>query len=293
MLRLLIADGNDRDGRRRRVEAAGATSAEAYARVIREIDPSARCLLATPADADAGLPDCLGLSDFDGVVFTGSSLKIGDRTPAVTRQVDLMRRALKVGLPVFGSCWGLHVATVACGGDVGPNNAASEYAFARGLRGTHAGRKHHLLSGREASWDAPAIHADVVLRPPPGSTVLAENDLVAVQAIEIATGAGTFWGTQYHPELDLDDLAAMLASSAEDIVATAQAPNGEAIRRYADRIAALHGKPSETALAQELGLGANVTEAVQRRTEIVNFLRFVREGRMAPPSRRMPEVTAS
>ena len=57
-----------------------------------------------------------------------------------------------------------------------------------------------------------------MIEPPPDCRVLAENGLLTVQASEILQGDGVFWGTQYHPELDLDAVAAMLRLSSADVV---------------------------------------------------------------------------
>lgn len=274
MLRVLIADGNDRSGRERHVAATGRTSAESYAAVVRALAPGTACRLVHPADADGPLPDGTGLSDFDGMIVTGSSLRIGERAPRVSRQLDLMRAAFACGLPAFGSCWGAQIAAVVAGGDVMANPLGPEYGFARRIVPTRDGRDHPLLAGRAAAWDAPAIHLDAVVRPPPGARVLAENGLLPVQAIEIRHEAGLFWGTQYHPELDLDELAAMLRLSGDAIVEAGLAADTHDLGAYASEVAALHGDAGDEArrLAWRHGIGPEVLDAGHRRREIGNFL---------------------
>ncbi|MDP4002047.1 type 1 glutamine amidotransferase [Methylobacterium sp. NEAU K] len=272
MLRLLSADGNDRAARERHVTATGRTSAESYAVVVQDLAPEAACRLVSPADAGAALPQ--GLSDFDGLIFTGSTLKVSEGTPAVTRQLDLMRAALGAGLAVFGSCWGVQVAATVAGGRAAENPRGPEYGFARSITPTQEGRTHPLLAGRPAVWDALAIHSDAVLEPPPGARVLAGNRLLGVQAIEIRHGAGWFWGTQYHPELDLDELAAMLRLCDTAIVEAGLAADPRVVATYADEVAALQKGDPETVrrLAWRHGLGPEVLEADLRRREIGNFL---------------------
>ena len=129
------------------------------------------------------------------------------------------------------------------------------------------------MAGRGAAWDAPAIHSDAVIVPPPGARVLAGNALLDVQAIAIPHGKGLFWGTQYHPELDLDELAAMLRVCAEDVVAAGFAPDAEAVSAYAAEIEGLNaGGAAGRALAWRHGIGPDVLEAANRRREIGNFL---------------------
>ncbi len=272
MLRLLIADGNDRAARDRHVAATGRTSAESYAAVVRDLAPGTACRLVSPADADAALPG--GLADFDGLIFTGSTLKVAEGTPAVHRQLDLMRTALEAGLAVFGSCWGVQVAATVTGGTAAENPRGPEYGFARAITPTEEGRTHPLLAGRPATWDAPAIHSDAVLEPPPNARVLAGNRVLGIQALEIRHGAGWFWGTQYHPELDLDELAAMLRLCDTALVEAGFAQDPRAVAAYADEIAGLQGTDPEAArrLAWRHGIGPEVLDADLRRREIGNFL---------------------
>lgn len=277
-LRILIADGNERAARARHVAATGRTSAQSYAAVVRALAPAASCSLFAPADADGGLPNGADLSDFDGLIFTGSTLKVAAGTPEVTRQLDLMRAAFAAGVPVFGSCWGVQVAAVVAGGEAGPNPRGPEYGFARRIvptrEGERHGQEHGLLAQRGRAWDAPAIHSDAVVTPPPGAAVLAANGLLDVQAIEIRHGAGWFWGTQYHPELDLDELAAMLRLCAGEITEAGFAADPAAVAGYADEIAALSQADADgrRRLAWRHGLGPEVLEAEARRREIGNFL---------------------
>lgn len=274
MLRLLIADGNDRDGRAKRVASAGRTTADAYAAVVEALMPEARCTVFEPADADVALPPGTALADFDGLILTGSSLRLADDGPAVSRQIDLMRAVFAAGLPSFGSCWGMQVAAVVAGGRAGRNPRGPEYGFARRIAPTAAGREHPLLAGRAAAWDAPAIHLDAVVEPPPGSLVLAANATLDVQAIAIRHGPGLFQGTQYHPETDLDALSAMLRDTAEAVVAAGLAPDRGAVEVHCAEIAILGtGTEDErAAVAWRLGLGPDVLEAHHRRREIANFL---------------------
>lgn len=274
-LRLLIADGNDREGRAKRAAAVGGTTSQAFAAVVKDLAPDADCTLVNPADADVAgaLPAGTGLGDFDGLVLTGSTLRLADGGPAVERQLDLLRAAFEAGLAVFGSCWGMQVAAAVAGGRVGRNPRGPEYGFARRIAPVEGGA-HPLLAGRGGAWDAPAIHLDAVTGAPPGARVLAANAVLDVQAIEIRHGSGLFWGTQYHPETDLDELAAMLRLSAEEVVSEGLAADRAAVEAYAGEIAGLaEGDGTRRRhLAWRHGVGPDVLEAGQRRREIGNFL---------------------
>ena len=93
--------------------------------------------ICTPADGDGTAPQ--PLDSYDGVAITGSSLNIYQRDIASLRQIDFVREVFARGIPMFGSCWGLQLATVAAGGEVGLNPAGREVAFARKIALTPAG----------------------------------------------------------------------------------------------------------------------------------------------------------
>ncbi|AWN44630.1 type 1 glutamine amidotransferase [Methylobacterium durans] len=273
MLHCLVADGNARDGRENHVRATGKTSAQAYAALLKTLATDLACTLINPADADVALPSGLDLAGFDALIFTGSALHVTEARPEVGRQRELMRAALDAGLPVFGSCWGVQVAATVAGGDAGRNPRGPEYGFARAIMPTLSGRRHPLVSGRPAAYDAPAMHLDAVIAPPPNSDVLASNALLDVQAIEIRRGAGVFWGTQYHPELDLDELGAMLRLQAEDVIEARFCRNRADVEAFAADLDDLHRGPRErTDLAWRHGIGSEVLDALSRRREIANFL---------------------
>ena len=164
MLRLLVVEGNTSAGRRRIAESAGATPAESYAAVLRGIVPDAIVDICTPADGGGSTPQ--PLDSYAGVAITGSSLNIYERDIASLRQIDFVREVFARGIPMFGSCWGLQLASVAAGGEVGLNPAGREVAFARKIALTSAGCDHRMHATREAVFDAPAIHSDIVTRLP-------------------------------------------------------------------------------------------------------------------------------
>jgi GMP synthase (glutamine-hydrolysing) len=275
-LRLLVADGNARDARDEHRAACGATSSERYARTLAELAPDADCTLLLAADADASVPS--GLASFDALLVTGSQLRLAEGGPAVERQVELVRSALGAGLAVFGSCWGMQLAAVVAGGEAGTSPAGPEYGFARRVVPAGPGLGHPLLAGRAAAYDAPALHGDAVIRPPDGAEVLAANGRVAVQALAIRHGAGLFWGTQYHPELDLDELASMILLSTDAIVGAGFCRDEEAVEAYAGDLFAL-AAGDRPDLAWRHGLDAEALESGRRRREIANFLALVRERR--------------
>ena len=104
--RLLVIEGNPPESRAKQVAAGGVVASQGYCNLLRELLPGAIVDIAFPADQGANLPDGCGLESYDGIAITGSALHIYERGPQVEPQIELVRTALSVGTPIFGSCWG-------------------------------------------------------------------------------------------------------------------------------------------------------------------------------------------
>ena len=270
MLRLLVIDGNTSAGRRRIAESAGATPAESYAAVLRAIAADAIVDICTPADGDGTTPQ--PLNSYDGVAITGSSLNIYQREIESLRQIDFVREIFARAIPMFGSCWGLQLATVAAGGEVDLNPKGKEVAFGRKIALTDAGRVHPMHADRALIFDAPSIHSDIVSRLPQGAIVTARNAMSEVQAAEIRMGQGVFWGVQYHPEYRLHDIAAVVRRYGEVFVTEGFFSDLTALERYADDLSALDRDHRRRDIAWRLGLGDDIVDAAVRQIELSNWI---------------------
>lgn len=281
-LRFLVVEGNTRGARQAHKDSYGLMPSESYAAVLQDIAADAVCDLAFPADEGTNLPDAAGLESYDGIVLTGSHLNIYDRTPEILRQIDLMRAIYASGTPSFGSCWGLQVAAVAADGDVRQNPLGREIGFARRLTPTEAGRVHPMLEGRPGSYDAPAIHLDMVTVTPGDCTILSTNAVSAVQAAEIRRDGGVFWGVQYHPEFSLGELAVILGRRTGILLDEGFCRTPEEAVAYTVDLKRLHDSPDDFALAWRHGVDAEVLDPVRRTREIRNFVEHrVRPGKSA------------
>jgi GMP synthase (glutamine-hydrolysing) len=273
VLRLLVAEGNTPAGRRRIAESAGTTPAESYAAVLRTIAPDAIVDICMPADADATPPQ--PLDTYHGVAITGSSLNIYQRDIESLRQIDFVREVFARGVPMFGSCWGLQLAAVAAGGEVGLNPAGREVAFARKIALTPAGRDHPMHARRDVAFDAPAIHSDIVTRLPQGSIITAYNAMCEVQAAEIRLGHGVFWGVQYHPEYGLPDIAAVIRRYGQTLVTEGFFADLTELERYAADLSALAANQQRRDIAWRLGFGDDIMKPGVRQTELSNWIAYL------------------
>lgn len=249
------------------------TNQAMFERALRLHEPDISCATVNIAEGLA-LPKGVAIEDFDGVVFTGSPLHVYDLIPAVTRQIDFARAVFATSRPVWGSCWGLQLATVALGGSVRRNPEGRELGIARRIAVTEAGRSHPLFAGKSAVFDALCSHLDDVEVLPPGAEVLAENSMSAVQAMAVRTVAGgQFLGSQYHPEHDFSTSAALIQMRAETLVAEGLGRNETELGDLADDFRTLDSTPDRRDLVWCYGIDPHLLDPRRRSLEIGNWLR--------------------
>jgi len=272
--RLLVIEGNSPQTLGEHVEAGGIPSHQGYSNLLRQLMPGAIVDSCHPGDPAAHLPDGEALEGYDGVAITGSSLHVYDETPEVTRQIELVRAVLKSKTPVFGSCWGLQVLTVAAGGSVRRNPKGRELGFGRSIRLTEEGRRHPMYANKPTVFNAPTVHLDEVETLAPGQTVLACNDVTEVQSSEIKLNGATAWGVQYHPEYPLRELAVIVRRIGTRLIRENFFADNADIEGFAQDLEALDRKPATKRLAWRHGIGKNVLDKTMRTAEVRNWIEF-------------------
>jgi GMP synthase (glutamine-hydrolysing) len=273
-LRFLVVASETRSQREERRLYTNEASDESYAATLTDLAPGCVCEHVSCVDRD-DVPSEGEIQSYDGLFFAGSPIQMHDDSEEARRAARFMRAVFAAGVPAFGSCAGLQIAVVAAGGSVKPRSPRMEAGFARGIVATAAGRKHPLLAGRPLTWDAPAMHSDEVDRLPEGAVLLASTQTTQVQAVEIRSGAGLFWGVQYHPELTLGEIAASFRRQGNDLIEEGLCADKNDVERFAGRVAALGVEPHRRDLAWQLGLDAEMTDPVRRTRELGNFIERV------------------
>ena len=272
--RLLVIEGNSPQALAEHVAVGGVPASQGYSNLLREVLPGAAVDICYPGDPAATLPAGESLAGYDGIAITGSSLHIYSDSIEVTRQIDLVRAALATGTPLFGSCWGLQVITVAAGGVVRRNPKGREIGFGRGIRLTEAGRKHPMYAGKLDVFNAPTVHLDEVETLPPGATVLATNAMSAVQSVEVRTKGSVAWGVQYHPEYPLRELAAIMRRIGTRLIGEGFFANETDMRAFAQDLDVLDADPGCKRLSWRHGISQNVLDEKLRISEIANWVEY-------------------
>src|SRR3569623_2898352 len=104
--RLLVIEGNSPATMAEHVSYGGTVASRNYADLLSDLLPGVEVDVCFPADTAAALPAGSAREGYDGSAITGSSLHVYKGGAEETRQVDLVRAALRTGTPVIGSCWG-------------------------------------------------------------------------------------------------------------------------------------------------------------------------------------------
>ena len=153
----------------------------------------------------------LDLGDYSGVILGGSSFNISD-----SQKTDLQQRVesdllalvdliIDSDFPFLGMCYGVGAVTTHLGGTV--DRTYGEAVGAVEVTLTDDGRKDPLLAGLDQRFQAFVGHKEACNGTPAGVTVLATGTICPMQMYRV--GANVYV-TQFHPELDADDLTARM-----------------------------------------------------------------------------------
>ena len=262
---------------RERFDAVGAGHPhDMFRKFLLEYVPGCEVDIRFIADLDKPLPTREELEGYDGIIWTGSDLTIyHTHDPRVKRQIELARQVYEIGVPCYGSCWGIQMAAVAAGGVVRRNPKGREWGIARGITKTEEGKRSLLLKGKPDVYCGFIMHLDEVAELPPGGRLLATNQHTRVQALEVRYRNGVFWATQYHPEYDLGEMAKLVMARAPALVSEGFFSDEEEVYRYAEKMLALHENPDSDDLRAELGVGDDLLDPRIRQRELRNWVDYL------------------
>ena len=272
-MRLLVLDAYSGTGRRSLKAAGGTEAGRLYERMLRHLESEATVDVGRPADGSFSLPSTVSLGDYDGVVWTGSDLTIYHSDDAqVRRQIALAQQIAHVGVPCFGSCYGIQIAAVAAGGECLANPRGREFGVSRDVLLSEEGRAHPMYSGKPDSFQSFTCHSDIVTSLPSGADLLSTNAFSPVQSLSVGEPGRDFWAVQYHPEYDLAEVAALCRLRSPELIEQGFFTDDSEARLFVDRLEDLHADPSRGDLAELLGIDADLLDAQARTLEVRNWL---------------------
>ncbi|MBI28364.1 MAG: hypothetical protein CMI95_00515 [Pelagibacteraceae bacterium] len=276
-LKILMVDGYDYDGWKSLNEASCIDAFEHYSNTLKKISkPPLKIITIHPGKKIDYLPKGLSLNDFDGIVWTGSSLNIYDSTAPIIRQIDLAKETLKQNVNIFGSCWGLQIYVKAAGGSVRKNPKGREMIFARDIMINKVGENHQMYKNKMKKFDAFCSHLDEIETIPNGSKVLSENKHSKVQALSFKINGAEFWGTQYHPEFNFNIMSRILIAR-KSILVKENIFNNE---DHADKIISIMEQILENKNdGKDLEIGEDILDKNIRNRELINWLNFIEKSK--------------
>ncbi len=270
--RILIIDGYPKRVREKLVEDGATVAAQLYQNTLQTCRSGVVCETVYAADQDSPLPAGTALGDFDGAVWTGSVVSVTEtQNASVQQQIEFTKTVFEAGVPGFGSCFAIQIASVASGGKVSRNPKGREFGVGRELALTEAGLRHSVFDGRAPVFEASMIHEDIVNALPPGGVVLAKNDMAPIQAATFPAGRTIFTGVQYHPEFHAA-LGAILWRQRKALVSEGFYTNFDSIRALADDMRALHVDPTRQDLRDKTGIGDDILDDTIRLNEVRNWV---------------------
>lgn len=272
--KFLIIDGYSKQSRDDLEKAGMQFAWKLYATLLTGYLPQADYDVLLPSDDGVSMPEDKTLASYTGIIWTGCNLCVNDTdNPSVNQQIELAQRAFKIGIPSWGSCWGLQIAVVAAGGEVIENPKGREMGFARKIHLTPEAKQHPMYDEKPIVFNAYISHDDIVSKIPKGATLLATNDFTDVQAMEVKNQKGTFWATQYHPEYDLHEMASLMIAREEKLTRIGFFKGHDDFIHYVTRLKELHQEPHRKDLRWQLDVDDDVLDEDIRRCEFKNWIK--------------------
>lgn len=269
----LIIDGYPETSRIDLEKAGMQLAWKLYAGLLENHLPDASYDVLLPSDFGVEMPDRNKLSEYDGILWTGCNLSISDTdNPSVQNQIELAKMAYDIGIPSFGSCWGLQISVVAAGGRVDLNPKGKEMGIARKIIKTQAAKDHPMFQGKPDVYEAFISHDDITTKVPEGGVVLAGNEFTAVQALCVTHKKGTFWSTQYHPEYNLREMACLIIARAEKLIEIGYYKDQKALDDMVERMKELADQPDRKDLRWQLVIDNDVLDRNIRQCEFSNWI---------------------
>ena len=156
----------------------------------------------TPFDLLGGFPSRAQLEEYDAVLIGGSgNYSAAGESDWLDRTFEGMRGLVAQRKPTFASCWGFQAIARAMGGVCihdPPHAELGTLEFSL----SEAAREDPLFGELSSPFLGLAGHEDHVIALPAEAVLLASTELVRNQAFRIADAP--IYGTQFHPELDLE-----------------------------------------------------------------------------------------
>ena len=232
ILKLLIVEGNTKEENSNFNKAGCVPQSENFKQHVKMFEPNCEINIVEPGD-DSGISEIIAsLKKYDGIILTGSTLRIDDFSNEIKKHIDFVKTCFKYEKKIFAACWGLQIAATAAGGKcrVAPNGP--HVGIACDIELTNEGKKHKLYSSKPYKFTTPAFNYDEVEIPPNNAVVLASNKINKFEALHFTVGNSEIWGLQYHPEIPYDYMIKLIKYRSKKLIDDKSFKNETAIGQH-------------------------------------------------------------
>jgi len=217
-LKLLIVEGNTRQENLNFNNAGCVPQSENFKQHIEKLQPDSEIDIVERGNDNSILKIISSLKKYDGIVLTGSTLRIEDTGDEVKKHIEFAKTCFKHEKKIFAACWGLQVTVVAAGGKCRVAPSGPHVGIAYDIELTDEGKKHKLYSSKPHKFTTPAFNYDEVEIPPNNAVVLASNKINKFEALHFIVGNSEIWGLQYHPEIPYDYMIKLIKHRSKKLI---------------------------------------------------------------------------
>jgi len=166
--------------------------------------------------------------EFDAYIITGSPASVNDdHLPWVGQLLAFIRAVHAARQPLIGLCFGHQAVARALGGQV----ARNAVGWGLGTATTHWQTARPWMQPAQSTTTLMAAHNEQVTRMPEGAECLGGSDFCPIGSMQIGQH---IWTTQYHPEMPLVFMQALLGYLADKLDADTLARAHASLAQPAD-----------------------------------------------------------
>jgi len=235
-LNLLIVEGNTKVENINFNLAGCAPQSQNFKKHIQKIEPNSEIDIVEPTDDNSIAKIISSLKKYDGIVLTGSTLRLNKDTKEVRKHIEFAKTCFKHEKKIFGACWGLQVTVMAAGGKCRVSPNGPHIGIAYDIELTEEGKKHKIYSTKPKKFTTPAFNYDEVEIPPKDAILLASDKINKFQALHFYVGESEIWGLQYHPEIPYDYMIKLIKHRSKGMLEKNVFKNQDEINAHVDSI---------------------------------------------------------
>jgi len=218
ILKLLIVEGNTKEENSNFNKAGCVPQSENFKQHVKKLEPNCEIDIVEPGDDSTISKIITSLKKYDGIILTGSTLRIDDFSNEVKKHIDFAKTCFKHEKKIFAACWGLQITVNAAGGKCRVAPSGPHVGIAYDIELTNEGKKHKLYSSKPHKFTTPAVNYDEVEILPNNAVVLASNKINKFGALHFTVGNSEIWGLQYHPEIPYDYMIKLIKHRSKKLI---------------------------------------------------------------------------